>query len=360
MYTKSKIFAVILTAALSLSFLTSCDTKVEGEDVNEVSSGVYVLNQGKFKSNNASITYFDFKTEFPSGDIFLDKNNRGLGDTGQDMIRYGSKIYVAVYNSKLIEVMDLKAKSIKTVPLKDEANNARSPRTLNAANGKVYIVLYDGYVASMDTTTLSIDKKTVKVGDNPDGSVISNNKLYVANSGGMAVEKGKTISVIDLAKFEEVKKITVNMNPTAVDADKQGNIYVKSEGNYGDVPGKFQRISNDEVVTDIDVKNVKGFEIADNKAYIYTFEYDEKWQAANKKIVVYDVAANKIVSENLVKDETIEKTPYCINIDPKTKDIYLGVTDYVNNGKMYCFNQNGVLKYKFTVGVSPCKVVFNY
>lgn len=360
MYTKSKFMAVIFTAALSLSFLISCDTKVDEENVNEVSSGVYVLNQGKHKSNNASITYFDFNTEFSSGDIFLDKNNRGLGDTGQDMLRYGSKIYVAMYSSKLIEVMDLKAKSIKTVSLKDEANNALSPRSLNAANGKVYIVLYDGYVASMDTTTLSIDQKIVKVGDNPDGSVISNNKLYVANSGGMAAEKGETVSVIDLAKFEETKKITVNMNPTMIDADKQGNIYVKSDGNYGDIPGKFQRISNDEVVTDIDIKNVHGFEIDDNKAYIYTFEYDENWQAANKRIMIYDVESNKLVSEDFVKDVTFEKTPYSIDVDPKTKDVYLGVTDYVNNGKMYCFNSNGVLKYEFTVGVNPCKVVFNY
>ena len=54
----------------------------------------------------------------------------------------------------------------------------------------------------------------------------------------------------------------------------------------------------------------------------------------------------------------IEKTPYCIDVNPVTKDIYVGDTDYVNNGKMYCFGNDGTLKTTFNVGVNPCKTVF--
>ena len=350
-------FYAILAILVSASTLTSCEKDPVIEKV-KVTSGVYVLNSGKFKLNNASISYYDVNTKAVTPDIFYNVNNRGLGDTGQDMLIYGSKMYASVYNSGLIEVLDANtAKSIKTIKLKDDAGNPRSPRTITAANGKIYIVLYDGYVASMDTANFNITK-TIKVGANPDGSVISGNKLFVANTGGMTPGRDKTVSVVDLAKFEETSKVTVNLNPQTVKADNNGNIFVISNGNYKDIPGKFQRISSDlKTVTDIDINNAKGVDIVDNKAYIYTFEYDENWQAANKRVIVYDCNTNKIITDNILKSN-IEKTPYCIDVNPVTKDIYVGDTDYVNNGKMYCFGNDGTLKTTFNVGVNPCKTVF--
>lgn len=359
MYTK-KMLAAVFAAIIAFPVLTSCDPEPEVKEETKIQSGVYVLNQGKYKSNNASISYFDFNTNLATGDIFLDKNDRGLGDSGQDMIIYGSKMYASIYGSGVIEVMDSKtAKSIKSVSLEDGKGGKYSPRTLTAANGKVYIVLYDGHVAAMDTAKLAVEK-IVKVGLNPDGSVIANNKLYVANTGGMnRPERDKTVSVIDLAKFEEIKKVEVNLNPEMLGADSKGNVYVKSNGDYANVKGKFQRITPDYKVTDIDLHNIMGFDIVEDKAYIYSFEYDENWQATNTKIMVYDLNQNKLISENIAKVE-IKNTPYCIDVNPKTKDVYLGATDYVNNGKMYCFSSDGNLKYNFTVGLNPTKTVFLY
>ncbi len=357
-----KIFVALMLTVIGVAFLNSCKTDTPDAPDVTIGTGVYVLNAGKFGNNNASITYYDFKTGFPSGDVFLDKNNRGLGDTGEDMVRYGSKIYVAVYKSSILEVIDAKtAKSVKSIPLANADGTARSPRTLTTAHGKVYIVLYDGHVTSLDTTSLTLGE-TITVGRNPDASVIANNKLYVANTGGMSEPKyDKTISVIDLAKFQEIKKIEVNLNPQAIDTDSKGNIFVISNGNYGDIPGKFQRIeTGTDKVTDIEeLKSAKGIAMEGDKAYLYSFDYDKSWQAINKKITVYNTANNTIISDNIIKTEVI-KTPYCIDIDPVSKDIYLGVTDYRNNGKMYCFKNDGTYKFDFTVGLNPCKTIFIY
>jgi len=353
----SKIFASLFLTAVAVPFFTSCDRIEEIVEIPEISTGVFVLNEGKFKSNNASLTYYDFATGFASADLFLDKNNRGLGDTGQDIIKYGSNLYIAVYKSSLIEVVNAKTgMSIKSISMVNTSNEPSSPRTLTAANGKVYIVLFDGHVTQLDTTSLTLGT-SIAVGANPDASVISNNKLYVANTGGMAAVKDSTISVINLSTFTEEKKITVNLNPQGIKADAYGDIYVVSNGNYGSVPGKFQRIeAGTDKVTDINVA-VKDFEISGDNAYIYNFSYDENWHATNKTIAVYDVKNEKIVNANMV-NTAIDETPYCINIDPTTNDIYLGVTDYVNNGKMYCFDKSGALKFTFTTGLNPSKVIF--
>ena len=48
-------------------------------------------------------------------DYFLAQNGRGLGDTAQDMIVYGDKMYITVSGENTIEVTDLHAKSIKQI-----------------------------------------------------------------------------------------------------------------------------------------------------------------------------------------------------------------------------------------------------
>ena len=58
---------------------------------------------------------YDIEKDEVVPDYFLAQNGRGLGDTAQDMIVYGDKMYIAVYGESTIEVTDLKAKSIKQV-----------------------------------------------------------------------------------------------------------------------------------------------------------------------------------------------------------------------------------------------------
>jgi len=239
----------------------------------------------------------------------------------------------------------------------EKVSTPSSPRSLTAANGKVYIVQYDGHVTQLDTANLSLGK-TITVGANPDASVIVNNKLYVANTGGMAAVMDSSISVIDLSTFKETKKIKINMNPAGIKADSYGDIYVVSNGNYKTISGKFQRIeAGTDKVTDIAVA-VKNFDIVGDNAYISNFEYDANWAAANKTVAVYDVKNEKLVSANIVSTD-IAKTPYCIDVNPITKDIYLGVTDYTNNGKMYCFKEDGTFNFEFTTGINPSKTVFS-
>ena len=45
----------------------------------------------------------------------------------------------------------------------------------------------------------------------------------------------KTVSVVDLSTFTEIKKLDVVLNPTRIQADEQGNVYVVSMGNYADM-----------------------------------------------------------------------------------------------------------------------------
>lgn len=355
----------LLTISI-VPFLTSCEDDNKVEDV-KISTGVYVLNAGKFGKNNSTITYYDYTSGFAATDVFAQKNSRILGDTGEDIIQYGGKAYIAVYGSSVIEVVNpTTMTSIKTISIKDNQGTSLYPRTLAAANGKLYVVLYSGSVAQLDTVTLSVEK-TVKVGTNPDKCVLVNNKLYVGNTGGMATVKDSTVSVINLSTFTEEKKIVVNLNPSGdLGADSQGDVYVQSNGKYNKAfPPKFQRIeagtgkvSNIVLKIGNDTATVRGFKAYKDKAYIYTFDYDPSWQAINKRIVVYDLKNERIISENLVGTTTLDKTPYAIGVDPGNGDVYLGVTDYENSGMVYCFSSTGTQKFTFNSGLNPAHFLF--
>ena len=70
--------------------------------------GLYILNEGLFQMNNSTLSYYDFSTGEFTENIFLDVNHRGLGDVGNDLEHYGSKLYIVVNNSNIVEVVDAK------------------------------------------------------------------------------------------------------------------------------------------------------------------------------------------------------------------------------------------------------------
>ena len=309
----------------------------------------YFLSSGKFRSNNASLYAYDFEKKEIIPDYFKAQNGRGLGDTAQDMIVYGNKMYIAMYGESTIEVTDLFAKSIKQIKMEGQ------PRGLASDGGKVYISSYDGYVARLDTASLEIDAKE-KVGRNPEQLTVSNHKLYVANSGGMdsntEIGYDKTVSVVDLVTFKEEKKIDVVVNPVSITADEQGYVYVISMGNYGDIPNTFQRIdTKDYSVSTIEgCPNATEMTYGNGKLYMFYFQ----WGAPAPTYITYDTKA-QTVGGSFITDGTEVKQPYKISV-AGTK-VFLSESDYKNNGDFYGFEESGKLFNKFPVGLNPMKAV---
>lgn len=223
----------LLLAGLSVMCLTACndDDDLQIDNIPTVCKGLYVLNQGNMSSNiSGSITSIDLENNDVVQNAFYKANGRVIGDSPQAGIIYGSKMYVGVYFSNTLEVMDKNTlKSIKTLAL---TGDGTGPRALVAKDGKVYMSLYDGYVARLDTVSMTIDSK-IKVGPNPEEMAILGDYLYVTNSDGMN-NNGSTdfsVSKINLSSFTEECKIPVIMNPTKI-ATNGEEVFVISMGDY--------------------------------------------------------------------------------------------------------------------------------
>lgn len=315
--------------------------------------GLYILNEGLFQMNNSTLSYYDYTTGAFTSNIFLDVNHRGLGDVGNDLQQYGNKLYIVVNNSNIVEVVDVKTvQSLKTINLPQ-----KQPRYVAFLDGKAYISCFDGDVVRVDTTSLEVEA-TVHTGLNPDGICACNGKLYVSNSGGLnSPDYNNTVSVIDPASFTVIKDITVGINPTRIKSWQDRYVYVVSNGNYNDVNFNFQKIDaqSDKVVKTYNME-VVNFDIYQNIAYIYTYNYSSMTSAWIK---VLDLETDEVIKDQFISDGTQLKTPYGIKVNPLNGDVY--ITDagtFTTNGDVYCFDQNGKKKFSFEAGLNPSAMTF--
>lgn len=353
----------ILVIAANLKGESNAIAKVQVTDLTEepvpVIPGVYIMNSGKWQSNNATLDYYDPNTKELKTKVFASVNGRGLGDTANDIMVYGSKMYITVSESNTVEITDLNAKSLKTLAPKDDSGQPQSPRYLAAYAGKVYVTLFDGHLAEIDTTSMEITQKT-KVGPNPYQVREVGGKLYVANSGGYNPVQDSTLSVVDPVSFKEEKKIVVGLNPMYMGADSDGEMYVVCGGNFGDVKASLQRVDlKAETSTSIYTDDNILMGMAADKLYVIHSQNDANWQPVNTQFVSYDTKSDTETSKNFITDGTVVEKAYSLNVNPSNGDIYIGTSDYTSTGDMFIFSAEGKKLNQLEVsGINPMGVGF--
>jgi YVTN family beta-propeller protein len=321
--------------------------------------GEYILSEGGFGGNNTKLSFYNNATSTVVGDFFLQQNpgNAGLGAVGNDMIVYGSKLYIVMNVTSNVTVLNASnATFIKKIPFFNGAVE-KEPRYAVAARGKIYVTAYDATVSVIDTSSLTI-VKTIPVGPNPEGIAASDNYLYVANSGGLNLVPDSTVSLIDLNTETEIKKIKVGVNPNKVEINQAGNIFVSAYGNFGNIPPSLSVINGST--------NANGINLGPNFQYSHlrifgdiAYAYNNYGGAGTAK--VFNTATNTIVRNEFITDGTVITTPYGINVDDLTGDVYIAdAKNYVSAGSVTCFTSAGVKKFSFSVapGVNPNKIVF--
>lgn len=319
---------------------------------------IFILSEGLFNMNNSSIQMIDFDTEKYHADYFSTINQRGLGDTANDMIIHEELIFVVVNVSSQIEVIDTKTGiSVRRIPVMDENGRGRQPRNIIANNDKIYVCSFDGTVSQIDLESLEIEE-TIVVGKNPDGIAISHGFLYVSNSGGLdAPNYDQTVSKIDIENFVLVKTIPTGINPYTLKSDSQGDVYVIARGNYGSSAATFQKIDQeDQILTIKDISDPTDFTIFNDTAYIYCYHTP----TGTFRLMTYDCIREEIIDTDFLTGDFHITKPYGIMVHPASRRLYL--TDAVNHtvkGDLYCFEADGKYLYHLKqIGLNPHAMVW--
>ena len=346
------------------------DTPREGTNIR----GFYLVNEGNMGSNKCSLDYMDYFTGLYSRNIYAEKNPnvvKELGDVGNDIGIYGSKLYVVVNCSHKVEVMD--AKTGVRIGQVDIPNC----RYVRFYRGSAYVSSYvgpvridpdapKGAVYRVDTLSLAVTGK-VTVGYQPEEMDIIDDYMYVANSGGYrAPDYDKTVSVIQLIDFKQVQQILVGINLHRLKKDKYKKLWVTSRGNYEDIPSRLfvmeKKAGSDNMkVTDTIHVACSNMAFYGDSLYYYATEWNNFTQSNKITYGIIDIRTKQVMSDNFITDGTEKEItiPYGIAIHPETGDIF--VTDaknYVSSGTLYCFDRKGRKKWSVRTGDIPAHIAF--
>lgn len=364
---------------MGTAVMTSCDPSEDYPEtyLQAYSTGAYVVNSGNMYSNiESSLTAIDYASSTATQNVFMTANGRSLGNTANDGIVYGNKIYLAVDKENTIEVIDKTTKKsikqIKTTELLGNAEGAE-PRHIIAGGGKVYFTTYGGYVAAVDTTSFALQKKW-QVGSYPEGLVIGNGNIYVANSNYAA--GGGNISCINLSNDNvETKNIEGVNNPTGI-YYAAGLLYVLENPVYGPAPD--YAATGENSLRTVNFAEGKSQKVADgNYAVCVTPGATTRMQAAHPYFYVLNAPFGGTPSVSVLAAGSTQPqamtlsekpvSPCGIFADPLNGHIFVlsykmgdkGTPDYNGNGYVVEYDSAGQKQHEYETGVGSCAMFFD-
>lgn len=382
-----KFTALVLTLVVALTF-SSCredhlivyaedtDTGKEAVTGSDI-VGMYVLNEGNMGSNKCTLDFLDLSGQSPTvhyhRNIYSERNPsvvKELGDVGNDIQIYGSRMWMVINCSDKVEVV--------------RADNCQRIGQVNIPNCRnvvfhgryAYVSSYVGpvdlqaeaqigMVYQVDTLSLEI-VNTVQVGYQPEEMAIVGDRLYVANSGGyIAPVYDHTVSVVNLNTFQEERKIDVGVNLHRCRADRYDQLWVTSRGNYDGQGARLYWLERDAQGT-MQVGGSLPHAVSDlcivgDSLYFYGSEWNQTEQRNTVSFGIVNVRTHQLVTDRLTAapEAAAMRMPYGIIVNPQDRDFYLmDAKNYVSSGELLHFLSDGTFDWKVTTGDIPAHAVF--
>lgn len=365
------IVLLLICGCREIEPITPSGESETGEVTKTSVAGFFLLNEGNMGSNKCTLDYYDYETGVYHTNIFPGLNPdvaMELGDVGNDLQIYGDKLYAVVNCSNLVEVMDLgTARHVATI-------SVPSCRYIVFDKGFAYVSSYAGpieddpsrqlgYVAKIDTLSMEV-VNTCVVGYQPEEMAVADGKLYVANSGGYIYpDYDRTVSVIDLNTFKELKKIDVEVNLHRMEIDRYGKLWVSSRGNYYDIPSMTYIIDtkSDEVYDRFESLSNSEMTLRGDSLLVVGVEWNYATMSNDVSYSVVNVKENRVEPVGFITDgsEGDILVPYGIAVNPDNGDILVtDARDYVTPGKLFCYDAQGRRKWSVTTGDIPSRIAF--
>ncbi|PLX25004.1 MAG: cell surface protein [Salinivirgaceae bacterium] len=329
---------------------------------NEKSHGVFIVNEGLFWSDNASLSYYSIDSQKVQNNIFQEANSvESLGDVANSMFIHDTIGYVVINNSGKIYALHT-----ETFKYLGKIIGLVSPRYFHLVNEtKAYVTdLYGKTIYVVNPLTFSVDGQ-INV-DNNSGQfyqhateqMVQYNEFVFVNCWSF----DNQILVINSNTDDVVDSIQVPIQPKAMVMDKFDHIWVLTDGGYDGNPYGYEQpalIAIDPETREI-LKDIR-FDIETSPADIAINSTKDTLYFINGDVYRYIVSSDS-------EPELFIESPYsnaylrgfsAIGVDPNTNEIYLAdAIDNTQNGNVYRYKPSGIAIDTFKVGILPTYFAF--
>ena len=341
--------------------------------------GVFVLNEGNYQFSNASLSFYDIEADTTANNLFYKANNAPIGDVAQSMALVDGNLYIVVNNSNYIYKVD--ANTIKcNISKPFKLTDFYSPREMH------FVAPNKAYVSDLIGTNLWIVNPqdmthtgSIEMGNTTEKMVQVGNELYVSNwsyyyTDASSHESYHTVQVVDLSNDVKVADIEVGKEPNTMAVDKNGHVWVLCEGRSWDDEYDELGVPYGENPT---LWEIDPMLKTATRRYEFKGPYEDDDEikgvastlrtnlAGDKFFLIYNKEVRRFDVATMTLSETFRITPdeqglfYNMAVDPKTGDLYVtDVKNYVMNGTVYRYSEDGVRLASFQAGIIPSALLF--
>jgi YVTN family beta-propeller protein len=309
-------------------------------------TGVFIINEGNFRSGNGSLSFFSYDSAKVYNDVFHSVNQRLLGDVPYSMNFSGIYGYIVVNNSGKIEVVNASdIRSVKTI------TGLVSPRYISfTGDGRAYISsLYSDSIAVYNVASGSITGY-INVKKPAESIQIVNTTAYAARWTG-----DNKIIVINTTNDQVTDSIEVGMEPESMVIDKDETLWVLCNGGW-------QRENYAELI---------GISIVTNsitKRFVFPSKTDSPTclQIDGKGETLYYLQDG--IKRMSISETTLPSAPlitqgnhnfYKLGINPDDGEIFVtDVVDYLQKGYLLRYTKSGTLISSMGTDIIPGSMYF--
>ena len=327
----------VIVAALAVLVLAACQKSDDATPQGAYAEGLWVVNEGAFQNGTGTLSFLRNGTTLTAeNDVFNTVNKRPLGNIAQSATIFNDKIYIVINNAKKVEVAaatDLREVATITgleMPryfLGISSNQAYiSQWGLAGVNGSIQVVNLQTNTVTQTIPTGKGAEQMVKVGD----------KVYVACSGGF--DKDNKVQVIDTKTNTVSASITVADNPSSLQLDANGKLWVLCSG-ASDWTNPRNNTSAALIRLNTSTNAIEQrFNFATNGAANLTIN--------GAKNTLYYTFGGRVFAQN-ISAATLNTTPainrgfYALGYDTKREQLYAAdAKNFVSNGWVLRYNPN--------------------